>query len=197
MDIRSKTIYRLITLLLCIGLCICFFIRFAPQKGKASGPYDGIDTGESSEMIISKTGRTPDRLIDTDCFYADSVMIYDDFSYLDMSGSMMYWMKDGVMVMSVFYPYDFDYRRDTELEYRRRFERDFKTAELSSNGYSPSTVTDSFTVTSPVKSSQGASQYLTLVLRYHRRDAIFILRESGVPDIFYLINDIQEVLNGK
>ena len=191
----SKTTYRLVTILLCIGFCICFLVRFSSGGETLSEPYDGVHTGESAEKVISIIGREPDMMTGKDLSYADSVMVYRDFPYLDMTGVMTYWMKDDNLVMSVFYPDCFDYRRDIELEYYDRFKNDFGTAELSTNGYSQSTVTNGFTVTSPVKTTVSTGEHITLVLRYNKRDAVFILSGVGVPNLIYLMDDIQEVLN--
>lgn len=181
-----------ITILLSIGLCICLGIRLS-MAGSTSGPYDGIDLGTSREAIINHKGSKPDAEFSPGVYYADSVMLYTDQIYLGMEGRITYWLKDDILVMSVFYPDDFCYTRDIELKYLRQFQEDFGTAELSTNGFGldASTVRFAYVIRSPINTKSGVSESMILLLRYYRRDAFFILGGYDIPNLPLVIEDIR------
>ena len=191
---KEKTVYILITVILFIGLCICLSIRFSPGKKVSSGPYDGIDIGSSGETITSIAGEEPSEVLPLDLFYADTIMVFSDYTYLDMTGQMTYWMKDDSLVMSVFHPEGFNYTRDIELTYQKKFEIDFGTVELSAGGFGfdPATVHYAYVLSSPVDND--VDETMVLLLMYYKRDALFILKSLYSPNLPVIVNDIQEVL---
>ena len=191
---KERLIYTAITVLLCVGLCVCIGIRVRMERKSLSGPYDGIDIGCSGETIISILGEEPSTVLPVELFYADTIMVFSDFTYLDMTGQMTYWMKDDSLVMSVFHPEGFNYTRDIELTYQNQFEKDFGTVELSAGGFGfdASTVRYAYVLSSPVDSS--VDETMVLLLMYYKRDALFILKSLYSPNLPVIVNDIQEVL---